>query len=85
MGFLEYNEKRFPSYSDVQRATVAVLGMLGLKLALNRRLSCFRLLVKIDREFPSHPAAGEAKKLLTRLVELRKQGKEPPHKNGVYV
>jgi hypothetical protein len=84
VSLLKYEEQGHPSYEQIHRAAVTLLGMLGMHYPVKTRLPIFRIITKIDREYGGRPEAAEARKLLARLVLLRQRGLEPKHSNGQY-
>lgn len=78
-------KEQIGTYADTHKAAVMVLNMMGLKIDPKFRLPLFRLTVKLDEELKDRPETAEARRLLARLLKLRTQGKEPPHKSGVYL
>lgn len=85
MGLLQLQESPSASYVDVHNAVILCLHMLGIKLNPKGRIDAFRLLHKVKSEYAGRAATEECTNYLTRLIQLRTQGLEPPHKNGVYL
>jgi len=85
VSLLKYEEQGKPTYEQIHRATITLLGMLGMHYPVKARLPIFYLVTKLDREYGGKPEAFEARKLLARLVLLRQKGLEPKHSNGQYV
>lgn len=88
-----YEEQGHPSYEQIHKAAITLLGMLGMYFPVKGRLPLFKLISKLDREYGAsggaeaggRTEAAEARKLLARLVQIRTRGLEPKHQNGVYL
>lgn len=70
-------------YWEAQIQAVGALVALGFKVTIKDRLPIFKLYRQIE-ERTTGDKGKAAKQLLELLLDLRKQGLEPPHKNGKY-
>jgi hypothetical protein len=79
------------TYEEVQKQLIDRLRVIGVVYPYNTRLDLFWLRVHIPKVFSKTPD-GELAEILKdimnlgqMLVELRRDGKEPEHKDGRYV
>jgi hypothetical protein len=71
---------------EVQGELIAALGVLGIRRGHKDRLEPFRLLQQIRKlKDADQTARIRACRLITFLVQLKRLGKEPSHKNKKYV
>jgi hypothetical protein len=70
------------TYKELQKQTVDELKKLGVHFKYEDRLALFFLRTNLTKLY-----GGDQTKLLSmldQLVEMRKNGLEPPHKDGAY-
>jgi len=74
----------YSEYWSSQVLIVRTLQQIGIRVDVKDRLPIFRLW-RIIQERMVGQRAEHLLQLLNKLTELRKQGMEPPHKEGKYL
>lgn len=71
---------------EVQGELIAALSVLGIRKGPKERLDPFKLLQQVDKlKNVSEPDRIRTRRLIAFLVQLKRLGKEPSHKNKKYV
>lgn len=78
--------KETGKFWEVQQELVVALNMLGVRCDIKDRLEPLKLLRLLEKlREPDLDTLGLARRLITFLVQLRRLGYEPSHKNNKYV
>ncbi len=71
------------TYEQVQEEVVTHLRELGIWYEFDERIAAAWLRHNLHKV--TNSPTGPTIKLLDQLVTMRREGKEPPHKNGKYI
>jgi len=74
----------YSAYWEAQVLFVRILQASGLKVGVKDRLPLFKLWTLIDKRITGKRRV-ELMSMIDIMVQLRKQGKEPPHKANKYI